>query len=669
MANLKVQCSLLFLLSIEIVFADWNDADFRSIDGVEVDRIRFVYKGNKLVKNGVLRAAMRSREGEPFVRQAFKEDLVTIVNLYQSRGYRSARIPRKNCQINTKGDQVRLLIEVESGPLWHVKKMSVKTADGLMDSVLLGLTGLKDGMPLNYERILEGERVIQVYLNQAGYPHAQVRNEWINEDARSHNVEILYNVDIGRKMYFGKLTIENLDRLHTAPSLFSSYVKLRSGELYDPEKLAVARNALAGSDLFRTVLINTPRVAQGDSIQPIFIRVQERKYKSLSANLLMNSSQRSIEPRLTGSAEHRNWFGRGLGIGLHTSWGRPIQGLTVSFTDRDVLRSNIDWVLTVGVNEEWNRKRVFADPTSVGQFQFLRSTDGFLNQLFENAGRLAADDYVRNATYDYESKERLWSLQSVLSRRWEKFYEAQVSFSLSEAYNRPSSRGRINYEPVDSFRGDFDVFDQEIPVNSFWQRILSEKTRSVSLASQLLRDTRDDRITPKEGLFVRFEGIYALELGGEETSVFDSEIECRIYRRLSSRFIFALAAQAVRTVSMNSDGSLPQLYWKAYGGEGSLRGVERNFIQVAGGGRSGLNLRSELRGQWGALGSVIFWDRAQVWPRFLDARPLSLNGMVDGVGFGLRYVYGFPFRLDVAINDGFDLSQRMRFYFSIGQAF
>ena len=126
MANLKVQCSLLFLLSIEIVFADWNDADFRSIDGVEVDRIRFVYKGNKLVKNGVLRAAMRSREGEPFVRQAFKEDLVTIVNLYQSHGYRSARIPRKNCQINTKGDQVRLLIEVESGPLWHVKKMSVK---------------------------------------------------------------------------------------------------------------------------------------------------------------------------------------------------------------------------------------------------------------------------------------------------------------------------------------------------------------------------------------------------------------------------------------------------------------------------------------------------------------------------------------------------------------
>ena len=119
----------------------------------------------------------------------------------------------------------------------------------------------------------------------------------------------------------------------------------------------------------------------------------------------------------------------------------------------------------------------------------------------------------------------------MLSRRWEKFYEAQVSFSLSEAYNRPSSRGRINYEPVDSFRGDFDVFEQGIPVNSFWQRILSEKTRSVSLASQLLRDTRDDRITPKEGY------LFVLPIGWRRDICFDSEIECRIYRRLSSRFM------------------------------------------------------------------------------------------------------------------------------------
>ena len=696
MTSYKAQFFLFFVLSIRTVSGDWNDCDFRSVDGVQVDRIRFAYNGDKLVKNGVLRAAMRSQEGSPFVRQNFNEDLVTIVNLYQSRGYRSARIPRKRCQINSEGDRVRIRINIESGPLWYVKTLRVKTKDSLLDSVLLKLIDLQDGMPLNYEKVLEGERVIQVYLNRAGYPHAQVRNEWINEDLRSHSVAVIYNVDVGTKMYFGNLEIENVEDLYTQPSLLFSYVRLRPGELYDPEKLAVARNALAGTDLFRAVLINTPRVAEGDSIQPVFIRVQERKYKLLSANLLLNSSQRSLEPRLTGSAEHRNWLGRGVGIGVHTSWGRPIQGVTVSFTDRDILRSAIDWVLTFGVNEEWNRKRVFADPNSIKQFQFLRSADSVLNQLAEEVGRIAADEYVRKATYDYESHERLWNLRSVLSRRWQRSYEAQISLSFSEAYNRPSRNGKIKYEPgdmtnlslssvdgpiVSSTNGspkslgsfgliqDNDDYDGEILVDPYWERILAERTRSVSLASQFVRDTRDDRIAPNAGLFFRLEGVYGLELGGQEASVFDSEVECRIYRRLSSRFVLALAGQGVRTISLKSDRSLPQLYWKEYGGEGSLRGVERNFIQVAGGGRAGLNIRSELRGQWGPVGSVIFWDRAQVWNRVQDARPLSLRGMVDGVGFGLRYIYGFPFRLDIAFNDGFDLSQRMRFYFSVGQAF
>jgi len=35
----------------------------------------------------------------------------------------------------------------------------------------------------------------------------------------------------------------------------------------------------------------------------------------------------------------------------------------------------------------------------------------------------------------------------------------------------------------------------------------------------------------------------------------------------------------------------------------------------------------------------------------------------------VRYTLGFPFRFDVALNDGFDEEDKIRFYFSIGQAF
>ena len=139
-----------------------------------------------------------------------------------------------------------------------------------------------------------------------------------------------------------------------------------------------------------------------------------------------------------------------------------------------------------------------------------------------------------------------------------------------------------------------------------------------------------------------------------------------------SKSALAVAAQVTQTASLRKGRALPQVYWKKYGGEGSLRGVERDFIRAAGGGRVGINLRTELRFQAGAFGRGGFWDRANVWRHTRDIELADLvrgTGMVDGYGVGLRYVVGFPFRFDLAFNDGFDKDNRMRFYFSIGQAF
>ena len=148
--------------------------------------------------------------------------------------------------------------------------------------------------------------------------------------------------------------------------------------------------------------------------------------------------------------------------------------------------------------------------------------------------------------------------------------------------------------------------------------------------------------------------------------VIDGEFELRRYQPLSRRLVLAFALQGTRTASLRRGRELPQVYWKEYGGEGSLRGVRRNAVQAVGGGRIGVNLRGELRYQRGSFGLVGFWDRAQVWH---EAREVRLRRMVDGYGVGLRNTLGFPLRLDLAFNDGFDAAQRIRFYFSIGQAF
>ena len=195
-----------------------------------------------------------------------------------------------------------------------------------------------------------------------------------------------------------------------------------------------------------------------------------------------------------------------------------------------------------------------------------------------------------------------------------------------------------------------------------WLRILTERTRSVELRTEFLRDSRDDPFAPTRGVLLQLTGLYASSfiLGQHQTYVIDGEAEFIYYQPLKHGLMLALALQGGGAASLREGRRLPQKYWKAYGGEGSVRGVEYEAIHAPGGGRLGLNMRGELRYQRKSFGLVGFWDRAQVWRKPSQA---TLWRMVDGYGLGLRYALGFPLRLDVAFNDGY------RLYFSIGQAF
>jgi outer membrane translocation and assembly module TamA len=79
---------------------------------------------------------------------------------------------------------------------------------------------------------------------------------------------------------------------------------------------------------------------------------------------------------------------------------------------------------------------------------------------------------------------------------------------------------------------------------------------------------------------------------------------------------------------------------------------------------------------WGNLGAVLFFDGGNVWATPWDFNPRDLR---YDVGPGLRYKTPIgPFRLDVGYQlnpipdllvNGKEQARRIRFHFSIGQAF
>ena len=208
-----------------------------------------------------------------------------------------------------------------------------------------------------------------------------------------------------------------------------------------------------------------------------------------------------------------------------------------------------------------------------------------------------------------------------------------------------------------------DYSEGKIPLDRTWRRILAEESSTINLTAGFERDTRDNQIAPTRGSFLRLAGLYAIQVGRRATRVLDGDFEARYYRPWGRYLVWAQGLRLVQVASLRPDRALPGSYWKEFGGEGSVRGVERDGIQVAGGGRAGINLRSEVRLYWQELGVVAFWDRAQVWRHNAD---VDLRKMVDGYGMGLRYTMGIPFRFDLGLSRGF---KDKRYYFSIGQAF
>ena len=660
---------------------DLREISAHEADDYKVAQIRFVHRGAKRIKGETLRSAMLTQEGKRFQRRFFKNDLSGLVNLYYSKGYRDAEIVRKDLRLDAK-DRVHIHIEIDSGALWTVRALTLVGRAPFAADTLRAQVGLRAGVPLDYGKVLEGERQLQVFLNQRGYPHAAVHNEWVGDDRARRRTEVVFHIDPGRKMYFGAVEIENLDQLYTRKEVIEHYLHFEQGDLYNPEQLAKSREQLARTGLFRSVFLLTPET--GDSLQPVVVRLKEKKRISLSTEVLFSN----IEPRVTGVVQHNNWLGRGARLSLDAGWGQPEQGVTASFTERNLLGTGADLVLSAGVTDEWDETTVLGNPNDQRQFELLTANDSVLEGVLLFFGEATAQEYINTVTFEYLSVEHLWKAEATLTKGWREIYRAQVSLSGEDSRIRPDPSERIAYSPNSdsdettdaddpfddsdfdfSGKGNFFAQDEfidyskgKIPVTADWLQILTERTRSVELETEFLRDSRDDPFAPTRGALLQLTGLYASSfiLGQHQTYVIDGEAEFIYYQPLKHGLMLALALQGGGAASLREGRRLPQKYWKAYGGEGSVRGVEHDAIHVPGGGRLGLNMRGELRYQRSNFGLVGFWDQAQVWRKPSQA---TLRRMVDGYGVGLRYALGFPLRLDVAFNDGF------RLYFSIGQAF
>ena len=676
----------------------------RDLGEPKVERIHFEHLQAKPITNHELRAAMKTRVGERFQARFYRADLSEIVNLYRSRGFmgfKKVDIVRRY-YLDDRG-RLHLHLWIDSGRQWRISAVDIEVSPA--DAELPDLesrVGVRAGGVLRYGDVLRDERALLGLLNEEGFPHAAVRNR-LDFDAERQLGSVTFEVSPGPRMYFGPIRLEG-EELQTRRSLIERLVTFREGALYDPGAVRASRNSLARTGLFRSVTLETPEQAAGDSVQPVVLRLQERPFRQLGARAFVNND----EPGLSARLLHTNFLGRGNRVGTEANLGRPRQGLTLFLTENGLLGSDLDLTLTAGMTDDWGPRRVGANPDDPVQFERLAANYSIVNEALLFRGEPGAAASIRTLEYRYPSVTRLWQVKAGVARRrgaeGVRVYQASFTADWTRFRVQPLAGRRIDLDirkggnfddPFgdDAFGDDgddpfgddgsgsgdssgrraqgggaFPYDDGWIPIDGTWQRLLTDRANTLNFGIDLVRDTRDNQLAPTRGDFLRLAGLFAWEYGGDRTRVLGGEVEARNYLRIRPWLVWAQALRGLVTGSLRRDRYLPQGYWIQLGGEGSVRGVNRDAIGAVGGGRAGINLRNELRLHWrqaglGQVGLVVFWDRAGVWRR---PRQVDWSSMVDGFGGGLRWDPGLPVRLDVGWGDRLSKPSP---YLSVGHAF
>ncbi|MEO1077304.1 MAG: POTRA domain-containing protein, partial [Bacteroidota bacterium] len=129
---------------------------------VEVENISFV--GNDSYSERTLRKRLKNTpedrwwrfwSGESFVAQDFEEDLQTLVDWYQDKGYYGARVLQDSVWVEGEDEgepEVHIQIKVEEGPLYVIRDVSFEGNTEYTDAQLRTALGFEVGEPYSKKK-------------------------------------------------------------------------------------------------------------------------------------------------------------------------------------------------------------------------------------------------------------------------------------------------------------------------------------------------------------------------------------------------------------------------------------------------------------------------------------------------------------------------------------
>jgi outer membrane protein insertion porin family len=213
-----------------------RNIDFNGNTQLSDKKLRKALKNTKKKSLSPLRLLKRSK----YVEDDFKEDLVSLIDLYKENGYRDARV-LKDSIIYIDDKTISLVIDVEEGEKYTFGKIDFVGNTVYNDAFLSSILRINEGDVYNgvelKKRIANDEKpdgidLTNIYQN-TGYMFSRIDPVEVSADGNVIDLEI--RIIEGKPAYYNNVTVKGNDV--TNDHVIYREIRTRPGELYQRSQI------------------------------------------------------------------------------------------------------------------------------------------------------------------------------------------------------------------------------------------------------------------------------------------------------------------------------------------------------------------------------------------------------------------------------------------------
>jgi outer membrane protein insertion porin family len=314
----------------------FGDGDVKVVftinEGRRITIEKIVFKGNKGLKDSIIKDAMVTKERQLFIlrgtvqRQKLEEDIDRIVGVYQDHGYVQMRVERYDTSVNRETARVTITIEIVEGPQYKVGTIKFTGLMLFPEAEVRRQLRFKTGDVFSRSELRDSVRGISDLYSTIGHASAEVipRTE---QNPATLTIDVTIEVTEGPEVYVERINISGNTR--SEDRILRRELPFVEGDLFTLQKLQRARQRLINLGYFESVNVETQPGTDKTRII-VNVEVTERPTGVFS----IGGGYSSVDSFVgTLDISQNNFLGRGWQVALRIRAGGTSQQGTISFTE------------------------------------------------------------------------------------------------------------------------------------------------------------------------------------------------------------------------------------------------------------------------------------------------------------------------------------------------